>query len=75
MTGNKVNYFLFIFKMKDEKLRNFMEEVEDWLNFNKGRLPLNLIDLSKLITIFKRYYILRLKREMKTKKELKGGLK
>ncbi len=59
--------------MKDEKLEEFIEEVENWLNFNKKRLPLDLMDLSKLITIFKGYYILKLKNEMKTKKELKGG--
>ena len=55
--------------MKEKKLKEFLEEINCWLNFNKNRGTLHLFDLSKLIAIFSRYYILKLKSEMKTNKE------
>ena len=54
-------------KMKTEKIKEFKEEVENWLNFNKNKLPINLLELSQLIAIFRKYYFLRAKWERKKK--------
>lgn len=48
--------------MKTEKVKALKEEVEGWLNFNKNRTPLDLLDLSQLVTLFKRYYTLKEKK-------------
>jgi len=53
--------------MKTEKIKEFKEEVENWLNFNKNKLPINLLELSQLIAIFRKYYFLRAKWERKKK--------
>ena len=52
-------------KMKTGKAKEFREEVEGWLNFNKNRQPIDLLDLSKLMAIFRRYFILKLKKSSK----------
>ena len=44
-----------------KRVKELMEDVENWLNFNKNK-PLHLIDLSQLKTIFKKYYYMRLKK-------------
>jgi len=48
--------------MKTEKLKDFKLELERWINFNKNRGGLDLLDISKLLTIFRRYFIVKLKR-------------
>ena len=47
--------------METKKVKRFKADIEDWINFNKNK-PLHLIDLSQLMTIFKKYFILRLKK-------------
>ncbi len=49
--------------MENETIKELIEQVEGWLNFNKNRKKLDLLDLSKLITIFKQYYTMREKNE------------
>ncbi|KKN44957.1 hypothetical protein LCGC14_0687780 [marine sediment metagenome] len=55
--------------MKDEKLKEFKEDLENWLNFNKKRQPLDLLDISELLTIFRQYFIVKLKKSRENKKK------
>jgi len=48
--------------MKNEKLKEFKEELDGWINFNKNRGSLDLLDVSKLLTIFRRYFVVYLKK-------------
>ncbi len=51
--------------MKTEKIDEFKKNVQEWLNFNKNRGTISLLDLSRLLVIIKKYYTLKLKRGMK----------
>ena len=47
--------------MNSDKIDELKEEVNDWLLYNKHRGHVDLLDLSKLITILKRYYTMRVR--------------
>lgn len=44
--------------METEKLKQFKWDLESWIDFN-SKSPLMLLDISKLLTIIRRYYIVK----------------
>ncbi len=48
--------------MKAEYVRGLKEALEFWVDFN-SKSPMTLLDVSKLITIMKRYYVMYPRKE------------
>ena len=47
--------------MKDEEIIELKRQLENWIDFNK-KGGLHLIDISKLLTILKQFYIMKVKK-------------
>ena len=48
--------------MKNEYVRGLKESLEFWVDFN-SKTPMTLLDVSKLITIMRRYYVMYPRKE------------
>ncbi len=44
--------------MKDKEIIILKEQLENWIDFNKEK-GLHIIDISKLLTIIKQFYIIK----------------
>ena len=52
---------------KSESLTDLKRELEAWIDFN-SKSPLMVLDISKLISMMKRYYKMELKKMHQNKK-------
>ena len=53
--------------MKTKSIIELRRELESWIDFNKDKLQVSLLDISHLLTIMKKYYIMNVKKAHKDK--------